>query len=283
MDRITFDPSEGPTTAQQEAEAQALKQGELLQNAELEDKARHYAQADAENQQAELIAGKFTSQEELVRAYEELQKKLGQPKEEGEEEPVEEQPEAAEEITEETPEEEPVSETVTYMEELGREYSESGELPPEAMERLSSMDPKQLIESYLQYQQRATQAAQVQAMKQTEVNQIMDSVGGAEQYQNLVGWAAQNLGPEEVSQFNEVTNSQNPAAIRFAVEALNNRYKAAEGYEAPLVTGQKAASKSKGFRSQAELARAIADPRYSKDPAYRQDVEEKLARSGDLL
>ena len=61
------------------------------------------------------------------------------------------------------------------------------------------------------------------------------------------------------------------------------KWKGAEGYEAPLVTGRKAPSKSKAFRSQAELARAIADPRYSSDPAYRMDVEQKLARSGDLL
>ncbi len=33
------------------------------------------------------------------------------------------------------------------------------------------------------------------------------------------------------------------------------------------------------FRSQAELVRAMADPRYDNDPAYRQDVIEKLERS----
>ena len=49
------------------------------------------------------------------------------------------------------------------------------------------------------------------------------------------------------------------------------------------MTGKKAPSKAKAFRSQAELARAISDPRYPTDPAYRMDVEEKLARSGDLL
>jgi hypothetical protein len=72
-------------------------------------------------------------------------------------------------------------------------------------------------------------------------------------------------------------------AIKFAVEALKSRYVAEVGQERELVTGRKAASKSKVFRSNAELARAIADPRYASDPAYRQDVEEKLARSGDLL
>ena len=33
------------------------------------------------------------------------------------------------------------------------------------------------------------------------------------------------------------------------------------------------------FRSQAELVAAMADPRYDTDPAYRQDVVDKLERS----
>ena len=49
------------------------------------------------------------------------------------------------------------------------------------------------------------------------------------------------------------------------------------------MTGRKAADNGARFRSHAELSRAIADPRYSSDPAYRQDVEAKLARSTDLL
>ena len=36
------------------------------------------------------------------------------------------------------------------------------------------------------------------------------------------------------------------------------------------------------FRSQAELVRAMSDPRYDSDPAYRQDIIEKLDRSNNL-
>jgi hypothetical protein len=39
----------------------------------------------------------------------------------------------------------------------------------------------------------------------------------------------------------------------------------------------------KPFRSQAELARAIGNSKYQTDPAYRIDVEQRLAASGDLL
>jgi hypothetical protein len=41
----------------------------------------------------------------------------------------------------------------------------------------------------------------------------------------------------------------------------------------------KAATPTEVFRSQAELVKAMDDPRYENDPAYRRDVLNKLDRS----
>ena len=46
-----------------------------------------------------------------------------------------------------------------------------------------------------------------------------------------------------------------------------------------MLTGKPAKSDGDQFRSQAEVVRAMSDPRYEKDPAYRQDVYDKLERS----
>ena len=46
-----------------------------------------------------------------------------------------------------------------------------------------------------------------------------------------------------------------------------------------MLTGKPAKSGSDVFRSQAEVVAAMDDPRYDKDPAYRQDVFNKLERS----
>jgi len=274
--RITFDPTEGPTPEAMAAEQAALEQGEKLISAQEQDRQRMYDEADAANEDVSLIGGKFKSQEDLLKAYNELQKKLGQEASEEEEDTEEEQPEASEEV-EETPE--VVTQAVDYMTQLGKEFDESGVVSDEAIEKLSSMDSKDLVAAYLKYNANA----QAATLQQSQVNDIMATVGGAEAYTEMVSWAGQNLPAEEVADFNAVTATNNPVAIKFAVQALSAKWKGAEGYEAPLVTGRKAPSKSKAFRSQAELARAIADPRYSSDPAYRMDVEQKLARSGDLL
>ena len=45
-----------------------------------------------------------------------------------------------------------------------------------------------------------------------------------------------------------------------------------------MLTG-KAARATDAFRSQAEVVEAMSDPRYDRDPAYRQDLYDKLERS----
>ena len=274
--RITFDPSEDPTPEMMAAEQAALDQGEMLVNAQNEDRTRKFEQADSEQQDISLIAGKFKSQEDLVKAYEELQKKLSSG------EPVEEETEEVE-APEAEAEEVEVDENVRTFVDISQRFEAEGGLSEEDVATLSQMDSKTLIETYFKYHAAQTSNAQAQAANQAEMAAIRQSVGGDQAYGEMIQWAGQNLSEAEIDQFNAVVGTNNPAAIKYAVESLSNRWKGAEGFEAPLVTGRKAPSKAKAFRSQAELARAIADPRYSTDPAYRMDVEEKLARSGDLL
>ena len=270
----TFDPAEGPSAEQQAAEAAALAQGEKL--AEAQEAAREQAlqQNENENEDIQLIAGKFKSQDELLKAYEELQKKLGTNEPDEEEEPVEEQEEA---------EEVEVDEGVKSFREINNRFEENGQLTQEDYDSLVQMDSKQLIETYFKYFAEQNKAVAAQAATAQELQQIRDAVGGNEAYQEMITWAGNNLSEDEINQFNAVTATNQTAAIAYAVESLNNRFRASEGYEAPLVTGKRPSSKKDVFRSQAELARAIADPRYSSDHAYRSDVEEKLARSGDIF
>lgn len=280
MTTSTFDTtSDGLTPEQQAAEALALAQGEKIAAAEAEDKARLYEKADDENEGVALIGGKFKSQDDLLKAYQELQKKLGSPDEEA-------APEAADETTEETtdePEPEQTDETVDYMQQLGKEYEETGSLSEEAIDRLAQMDQKQLIQSYLKYYQQSAQSAQQAQLQDAAIADIKQSVGGEEAYSEMIQWAGENLDTTEIDNFNAVTATNNPAAIRFAVEALNNRYRSEVGYEAPLISGNKGSSGPKPYRSNAELARDIANPLYQSDPAFRADVEARLARSNDLL
>ena len=197
----------------------------------------------------------------------------GEKEEESSDEETESEPSTEEEVEE-------VTDADAALTRASEAYAKDGKLDEASIEELSKMDSKDLIQAYVQYYSKNQAAQQQQAV---DTNSIYASVGGEEAYTEMIGWASENLSSEEIASYNEVTNSGNTAAIKFAVEALSSRYKAAEGSEAPLVTGRKAAPSKDRFRSHAELSRAISDPRYSTDPAYRSDVEAKLSRSTDLL
>jgi high-affinity Fe2+/Pb2+ permease len=121
-------------------------------------------------------------------------------------------------------------------------------------------------------------APQAVELSQADINSIQNSVGGEAAYQQLVGWAAQNFSEAEIQAFDNVVDSGNVAAINLALAGLQARYTDANGYEGKMIQG-KAATPADTFKSQAEVVRAMSDARYDRDPAYRDEIMQKLARS----
>jgi hypothetical protein len=282
MSEITFDATDPDvTTARETEELRLLETGSKLveqQEAEVEEKYRR-SQLEAEEQSQ--YAGKFKSAEELEKAYLELQKKLGQ--KEPDDSSSTEETESDESETEEQETESPVAKRVSFLKEASEEYySNDNQLKPETIEKLKEMPSEELIEAYLELQKN-NPIVQAQPLSEDAAKEIVSSVGGQEAYNDTLAWAADNLKPEEVAAYDNVINSGNKDAIFFAVQALNQRYKDSVGFEGQQVSGRAPKSTVKGFRSNAELASAISDRRYRTDPAYRYDVEQKLAASGDLL
>jgi hypothetical protein len=68
-------------------------------------------------------------------------------------------------------------------------------------------------------------------------------------------------------------------AIQLALAGLRAAYTDQNGYEGTMLSGKPAFEKPDVFRSQAEVLAAMQDPRYDRDPAYRNDVFEKIGRS----
>jgi hypothetical protein len=280
----TFDATDpADVEARQQEEARLLETGTKLLE-EQEKVALDTYNKSREDAEAELrYAGKFKSAEDLEKAYLELQKKLGS------KDSTDESEESVEEQTEDTAESEDTSDTsdpivqdlVKASEEF---YTNNNQLSDETLQRLKELPSEQLIEAYIKWQSETGGVAKAaQPLTEADAQDIVQSVGGADAYNETLAWASENLSPKEVAAYDNVVNSGNKDAIFFAVQALNQRYKDAVGFEGKTVSGKSVKSTVKGFRSQAELARAISDPRYSQDPAYRYDIEQRLAASGDLM
>ena len=221
-------------------------------------------------QESELYAGKYENAEQLEEAYLELQRKLGSDDDE------------VEETTFDDVEyEEDVAASVSVLQNASDEYyANDGQLSAETMEAFSEMSSSDLVNAYVaMYENGQVVTQDVGAdLSDAEMNTVYNSVGGEAEYNRLTGWASENLESKALDAFNNIVDQGNPMAIQIAVAGLRSEYESQEGYEGRMLTG-KAAQVSNGFRRQAEVVQAMNDPRYDSDPAYRQDVYDKLERS----
>lgn len=229
---------------------------------------------ELESQQNQLLAGKFQDASELEKAYVELQRKLGSRDTDDDEESEVDESEEEESEEEETEEEGPGYE---FLQQLAEE-AESGEFSEGTLEALDGMSARDVAQMFLEYRENAA-PEEAEVISDADLGYYYDLVGGQEQYDQMVSWAAQSLTQEEVQAFDQVVDRGDPLSVYFAVQALAYRYANAEGFEGELLTGSDPKSSADVFRSTAELVRAMDDPRYDSDPAYRMDIEAKLERS----
>ena len=227
-------------------------------------------------EQQDMLAGKFRDAEELEKAYIELQRKMGA----GDRE----EPEATteEEESEVPKQDEPeLTEAHTIIGEASKEfYANDGTISTDTMEKLSSMDAKDLVQTYMEMQALNDAApTEVPDLSDREVMEIQSMAGGSEEYSQMTSWAGENLPPEDVQAFDSLIATGQMGAIRLAVAGLRSLYSEKVGYEGRMLSGKAATDTVDAFRSQAEVVRAMQDPRYENDPAYRNDVFNKLDRS----
>ena len=248
MATLTFDPTEAQDGEFSADELDSLRVGEAL-----------------EEQQQQLLAGKFKDAEDLEQAYIELQKKLGDPAQRNAEQ-VEEAPQEEEQPNEEI--------DIDFLERLWQESQD--EYSEETLQALENMDPADLAQMYLEFRAQVEEGgAQGEVITADDVETLQGIVGGEQQYAQMMSWAQESLSDQEISMYDAVMEKGDPLACYFAVNALAFRFQEAQGYDGQMITG-KAPSNQQGFRSQAELVRAMSDPRYDNDPAYRADVAAKL-------
>ena len=248
MATLTYDPTEAQDGEFSAEELDSLQVGEAL-----------------EEQQQQLLAGKFKDAEDLEQAYIELQRKLGN----READTAEEEPSQEEEVQDEEVD-------VDFLERLWQEAQD--EYSPETLEALQNMDPTDLAQMYLEYRSQVEEGGAVETISAEDVSNLQGIVGGEQQYGQMMAWAQESLSEQEINMYDAVMERGDPLACYFAVNALAFRFQEAQGYDGQMLPG-KAPSQVQGFRSQAELVRAMSDPRYDNDPAYRADVAAKLEMS----
>jgi len=225
-------------------------------------------------EESELYAGKYENAEELEQAYLELQKKMGSDDDEVEDTTLDE---------DEVEYDEAVVAGIETIQEASEEYyANEGAISEETLEKFDGMSARDLVEAYRAIQENTDPSESYPDLSDSEMNTVYNSVGGEEQYDQLTSWAADNMDDRALDAFNSIVDQGNPTAIQIAVAGLKAEYDNVEGYEGRMLQGKASQNSRDAFRSQAELVQAMKDPRYANDPAYQQDIYDKLQRSNNV-
>ena len=195
----------------------------------------------------------------MAKSYNELEKKQsGKP----EVEPPVEEPKTADEA---------VEAAGLDMGKLTEEYDTNEGLTDDSYAALEAAGiPKATVDQYIQGQKALVSQAQNEAYSLTD---------GKEGYEAMSGWAKANLSAEELSNYNTQVNSPNSKVREMAIRGLHSQFSADSGEGKPLVHGGSTTSTTGGYGSRAQMIAAMQDSKYQSDPAYRAEVEAKLARS----
>ena len=255
-----------------------------------------------EEEGEQLIAGKFKSQEELEKAYKELERKLGSKgRADQDDEPQEEKPA-------------PVDPT-TYTRELGEErYGEamadlfeqaefnplefeskieSGELELSvAAKEMAKVLPfsEEVIAAYLNgvYEVVDTDAPATGKMTPEQEQEVRDAVGGDKAFNQLLGWAKENMDRSDLEAYNQAVQLGDPSVALIAAKFLQASAQAANVIprkEPKLVSGRDPAPSMVKFESKAQALEAMNKTNsrgqrlYDVDESYRQKVAAMVARS----
>ena len=264
-------------------------------------------------QQEGLLAGKYKDAAELEKAYVELQSKLGEKGSKDNESTNETEVQESEEVQEEeegfTEVDKPYLEdgsvnyeavNETYGSKLGELFKDSNVDPFSISKHFHENEgtitddmyaslegaglSRSSIDAYLagRAAESGYNTSQSNDISDAAVSEVKNFAGGDEAYSNMVNWASENLDQKSISAFDEIINTGSVDSIKLAVTALKSQYDNANGYEGQMYSGKAPKTSKDVFRSQAELVAAMSDRRYDRDPAYRQDVIDKLERSDNL-
>jgi hypothetical protein len=219
-----------------------------------EEAVQQQEETQPEPDRPDWLADKFSSPEDMAKAYANLEKKFSsrQAEEKG-------------------------LLTDADFAQYNEEFAANGGLTDKSYDALGAKGlSRDLVDNYIRGQ---TQ------LQDTETNDLMSVAGGAENYQQMSAWMSENLPQEELDAFNESLEGSAGMA-KMAIKGMFSQWNAAggEGGEAEpnLFQGGRTASEG-GYGSMYDMQQDMKNPLYKAgDTKFHAMVDRRLAISGDL-
>lgn len=215
----------------------------------------------------ELIAGKFKSQEDLLKAYEELQKKLGQ----------ESNPEQEEQPEAETKEVEAPDGSTFDVTSYEQEFVDNGKLSDESYKALADKGfSREQVDQYIAGQQYFAESVN---------NRLYEAVGGQEQYGEMVQWASENMEADFIAEYNDAIKNLDETRIKRNLEYMQLKMQSSQPKETRRIEGDSPAGGMQPFKDKNEWQKAATNRLYGKDAKYTNLVDQRYlaARKRGIL
>lgn len=204
----------------------------------------------------DLIGGKFKSQDDLLKAYQELEKKMSQPKE-------------TPKVEEKT--KEPAATTGFSAATYEQEYAANGSLSEKSYADLESKGfSREQVDAYIKGQTHYAEAVKTN---------IYNSVGGQEQYVEIINWASNNMPPEIIKEYNDAVDSLDQDKVLRTLEYMALKRGSAPSSAPRKLEGDAPAAGIQPFTSKLEWQTAQSNRLYGKDPKYTNMVDQRYLAS----
>lgn len=215
----------------------------------------------------EWLPDKFKTPEDLANAYNNLEGKLGSNTQEQEDLP----PTEAQESTDED------SQTSAIIA-ASDEFSEQGQLSEDTYKTLEASGlSRNLVDSYIQGQQ---------ALQASGEAELLNEIGGREAYDQISEWASEALSENQLDAYNKALETGTDEQASLALDWIKTKYEEANGVSpSSFIQGGTKGSGESAFESRAQVLAAMSErdargkKRYEVDPAYRSEIQRRLAIS----
>lgn len=153
---------------------------------------------------------------------------------------------------------------------LEKSFMDNGGLSDEEYKQLEGAGyPKAVVNAII---------AGWQAKADAFVNKIIDSAGGKREFERMQKFI-QEQGQSAVDAFNEIVEKSDLNVVSAYLTGIKAQMVAKYGTSNPTLAGNNTSSGVKAFADADEMVKAMSDPRYERDAKYREEVNQKVAKS----
>lgn len=153
---------------------------------------------------------------------------------------------------------------------LTTEYEEKGALSEDTYKKLADAGyPKAVVDTYIRG---------IEAANEAFVNSVYTVAGGKAEYDKLSNYI-QSKGKDAVEGFNDALMNGSLSTVKMLINGFKAEMTLRNGTQKASVLGSGSPAGTSGFANEADMDKAMDDPRYGVDDEYTKQVTKRLSKS----